>query len=176
MEDSLPHLLSLLDLRTSASACFHYRHGLSQTLEIFLKIIFLKFSVPAADSLIEDSGQKHVLKKGDGTMRIDDKIINYEVTGRMRNLPPGGADRVTRAKSSAGEKVLAQKQPEGDAVIRLSKTSKEAQRIKELVLSRPDIREDKVASMREKIESGDYVVNCEDVADKLVNAFIEDLM
>jgi flagellar biosynthesis anti-sigma factor FlgM len=116
------------------------------------------------------------LKKGDETMKIDDKIISYEVTGNMRNLSPGGTDRVEREKPTAGEKVSEQAPPEGDAIVRLSEASKEAQRIKEIVLSQPEIREDKVASTREKIESGDYAVDYEGVADKLVNAFIEDLI
>jgi len=109
-------------------------------------------------------------------MKIDDKIISYEMMGNMRNLPPGGADRVEREKATAGEKVSEQEHPEGDAIVRLSEASKEAQRIKEIVTSQPEVRKDKVTSMREKIESGNYAVDYKGVADKLVNAFIEDLI
>jgi len=109
-------------------------------------------------------------------MKIDDKITSYEVTGNMRNLSPGGAERMERENLAAGGKVPEQAPVEGDAVVRLSEASKEAQRIKDVVTSQPEIREDKVASAREKIESGDYAVDYEGVADKLVNAFIDDLI
>jgi flagellar biosynthesis anti-sigma factor FlgM len=116
------------------------------------------------------------LKKGDEIMKIDDKITSYEVTGNMRNLSPGGTGRVEREKPAAGERVSEQAPAEGDAIVRLSEASKEAQRIKDVVTSQPEVREDKVASAREKIESGEYAVDYEGVADRLVNAFIEDLI
>jgi flagellar biosynthesis anti-sigma factor FlgM len=94
----------------------------------------------------------------------------------MRNLSPGGADRVEKEKPTAGERVSEQAPPAGDAIVRLSEASREAQRIKEIVTSQPDIRADKVASAREKIEAGEYAVDYEGVADKLVNASIEDLI
>jgi len=109
-------------------------------------------------------------------MKIDDKITSYEVTGNMRNLSPGGAERLERETLTAGEKVSEHEHPEGDAVVRLSEASKEAQRIKDVITSQPEVREDKVASAREKIESGEYAVDYEGVADKLVNAFIDDLI
>lgn len=109
-------------------------------------------------------------------MKIDDKIISYELTGNMRNLSPGGAVKVEKDKSTAGERVSEQEHSEEDVIVRLSETSKDAQRIREIAASQPEFREDTVASMREKIESGDYALDYEGVADKLVNAFIQDLI
>ena len=109
-------------------------------------------------------------------MKIEDKIISYEVTGNLKNLSAGSAERLERERLAAGEKASEQAPPEGDAVVRLSEASKEAQRIKEAVTSQPEIREDKVASIREKLESGNYAVDYEGVAEKLVNAFLDDLM
>ena len=108
-------------------------------------------------------------------MKVDDKMISYEVTGNIRKLSPGKTDRVDKDKSAAGEKVP-EEHSKGDTVVRLSETSKETRRIRELVLSQPEVREDKVASSREKIESGDYELDYEGIADKLVNAFIKDLI
>jgi hypothetical protein len=42
--------------------------------------------------------------------------------------------------------------------------------------SLPEARAEKVALLREKIESGAYEVNSGAVADRLVDAFIEDLL
>jgi len=116
------------------------------------------------------------LIKGDETMKIEDKIISYEVARNQKHLSPISAERLERERLTVGEKVPEQALPEGDAVVRLSEASKEAQRIKEIVTSQPEIRQEKVASIREKIESGNYAVDYEGVADKLVNAFIEDLL
>jgi len=109
-------------------------------------------------------------------MKIDDKIISYELTGNTRNQALGGADRVGREKLAAGEKVPEQDPPEEDAIVRLSEASREVRRIKEIVLSQPEVREEKVADLREKIESGEYAVDYESVADRMVNAFIDDLI
>jgi negative regulator of flagellin synthesis FlgM len=109
-------------------------------------------------------------------MKIEDKIISFEVAGNLKNISPSGAERLERERLAAGEKVPEQASAEGDAVVRFSEASKEAQRIKEAVASQPEIREDKVASVREKLESGSYEVDYEGVADKLVDAFIEDLI
>lgn len=109
-------------------------------------------------------------------MKIDDKIVSYEVPGNMRNLSSGGADKVERETSAAGHKMAEQAPPGEDAIVRLSAASREAQKIREIVTSQPEVRDDTVASMREKIASGDYTLDYEGVADKLVNAFIEDLI
>lgn len=109
-------------------------------------------------------------------MKIEDKFISYEVAGNLKGLSPGSAERLERERLAAAEKAWEQVPTEGDAVVRLSEASKEAQRIKEVVTSQPEIRQDKVASIREKLESGNYAVDYEGVADKLVNAFLEELL
>lgn len=109
-------------------------------------------------------------------MKIDDKIISYELTGSMRNQALGDADKLGKEKSAAGDKTSEQAHPEQDAIVRLSDTSREAQKIKEIVTSQPEVRQDRVASLREKVTSGDYALDYEGVADKLVNAFLDDLI
>jgi negative regulator of flagellin synthesis FlgM len=108
-------------------------------------------------------------------MKIDDKIISYELTGNIRKLSPGDTERVEQEKLHPEKQVQEQKQPEGDAIVHLSQASKEAQAVKELIGSLPDARDDVVASMRGKIETGTYEVKYEAVADKMVDAFLNDL-
>jgi flagellar biosynthesis anti-sigma factor FlgM len=108
-------------------------------------------------------------------MKINDKIISYEVTGNLRKLSSGAADGLEKERLSSEKQVQAQ-QPDGDAIVHLSQATREAKAIREFLGSLPEFRAEKVALMREKIESGAYEVNYEAVADKLVDAFMDDLM
>ncbi|MCR5793176.1 MAG: flagellar biosynthesis anti-sigma factor FlgM [Lachnospiraceae bacterium] len=57
----------------------------------------------------------------------------------------------------------------------LSQTGKDLQVAKEAVKSAPDIREDRVAELKAKIQSGEYNVSAEDFADKLVEKYMTKL-
>jgi flagellar biosynthesis anti-sigma factor FlgM len=109
-------------------------------------------------------------------MKIDDKIISYEVPGNMRKVSPGAPDRLEAEKLPPETQVREEQPMEGDAIVHLSRTSREAKAIREFLDSLPDVRRDKVSLVRDKIASGTYEVNYEGVADKLVDAFIEDLL
>lgn len=54
-----------------------------------------------------------------------------------------------------------------DAVV-LSPEAKQIQKAKELIDSLPDIREEKVAEIRARIESGEYQIDGEKIASKMV--------
>jgi flagellar biosynthesis anti-sigma factor FlgM len=109
-------------------------------------------------------------------MKIDDKIISYELAGNLRNQALGDADKVEKERSAAGDRASEQAPAKEDAIVRLSDASRDAQKIREIVTSQPAVREDRVASLREKIASGDYTMDYDGVADKLVNAFLDDLI
>jgi negative regulator of flagellin synthesis FlgM len=109
-------------------------------------------------------------------MKIDDKIMSYELTGNIGKLSPGGTEKVEEEKLHPDKQVQEQKPPEEDAVVHLSQASKEAQAVEELLGSLPDVRDDVVASIRSKIETGTYEVKYEAVADKMVDAFLNDLV
>jgi flagellar biosynthesis anti-sigma factor FlgM len=47
-------------------------------------------------------------------------------------------------------------------------------RIREAVENAPDIREEKVASLKKMIASGEYKVNSREVAEKMINEFLTD--
>lgn len=103
-------------------------------------------------------------------MKIDSRIINYDVARNVSNTPPKEID----GKKLPDEQKLENDKSQ-DAIVILSRASKEIQLAKEAIASAPEIREDKVAAIREKIESGSYQIDNRAVAEKLVNAFIDDI-
>jgi len=109
-------------------------------------------------------------------MKIDDKIIGYEVTGNIRKPSPGGTERLEKEKLSSEKQVSDQQPLEGDAIVHLSQATREAKAIKAFLATLPDVRNEKVSFLRDKIESETYELNYEGVAGKLVDTFIEDLL
>ena len=103
-------------------------------------------------------------------MKIDSRISNYDIAKNVSNTP---SNEINGKKLPDEPKLDNDKS--GDAIVNLSQASKEAQLAKEVIASAPEVREDKVAAIKEKIETGSYQVNNQAVAEKLVNAFIDDL-
>ena len=60
--------------------------------------------------------------------------------------------------------------------VNLSTTAKDVQSLKNAVSSLPDVREDKVQSLREQIEKGAYKVDAEKVAEKMVGESLLDVL
>ncbi|MBW1978992.1 MAG: flagellar biosynthesis anti-sigma factor FlgM [Deltaproteobacteria bacterium] len=107
-------------------------------------------------------------------MKIDDKIISYEIGKYLSQSGPGEAGKIDAKKPTDAGGV--EKGPlEDDTVVNLSQISKEAQKVGEAISSEIMVREDKVAALKEKIDMGRYTVDHEAVAEKLVNAFIEEI-
>jgi negative regulator of flagellin synthesis FlgM len=106
-------------------------------------------------------------------MKIDDKI-SYEINKYLPNSPPNATEKIDEKGVSNEQKV--EGSADQDAIVNLSQASKEAQKIKEILASEPDVREDKVADLKERIESGRYTIDHAKVADKLVNELIDELL
>ena len=104
-------------------------------------------------------------------MKIDSSIINYDIAGNVSNTPPNE----TAGKKLPDEQKVGNDKSK-DTIVILSRASKEMQLAKEAIASAPEIREDKVAAIREKIESGSYQIDNQAVAEKLVNTFIDDIL
>jgi negative regulator of flagellin synthesis FlgM len=108
-------------------------------------------------------------------MKIDDRIIYYEVS---KQLPKStqNATELNREKQLPDEQKSAGKAESGqDTIVNLSQALKETQLAKEIIASEPDIREDKVSELKQKIESGTYTIDYNAVADKLVDSFIDEI-
>ena len=56
-----------------------------------------------------------------------------------------------------------------------SRTSKEAQRIKDILASEPEIREERVMEIKKKIESGTYRIDHQAIAGKMVDGFLDEV-
>lgn len=77
------------------------------------------------------------------------------------------ASKVTNVKKTTGTSF-------GDK-LEISQTGKDYRVAKNIVAQTPDIREDIVADIKKRMESGTYNVNMQEVADKLVNRYFDEL-
>jgi negative regulator of flagellin synthesis FlgM len=109
-------------------------------------------------------------------MKIDDRIINYEISKHLPQSKPNETKKIEEKQLSDEQKVEKQDQSGQDTIVNLSQASKETQKIKEITASEPDVREDKVSALKDKIESGRYNIDHDDVADKLVDAFLDEIL
>jgi negative regulator of flagellin synthesis FlgM len=108
-------------------------------------------------------------------MKIDDRILNYEISKQLSKSTQN-ATEVNKEKRLSDEQQVEEKaQPGQDTIVNLSQALKETQLIKEIISSEPDIREDKVSELKQKIESGRYTIDNNAVADKLVDSFIDEI-
>ena len=109
-------------------------------------------------------------------MKIDNKIISYEINKYIPESTPNSTEKIEGKQLSEEKRAEEKDRLDQDIVVHLSQASKEAQLIKETILSEPEVREDRVSALRERIESGKYKIDNKAVADKLVDAFIDDLL
>ena len=57
--------------------------------------------------------------------------------------------------------------------VEISQMGKDYQIAKQAVSAAPDVRQDKVNELKQKLESGNYEVSLEELADKMINDFFE---
>lgn len=105
-------------------------------------------------------------------MKIDNKIANYEINKQLSKLMPNIKEG---QQLSDGQKNNEIKSESRDAIVNISRASKEVRLANEVISSTPDIRENKILEIKEKIESGTYEINHQAVAAKLVDAFMDDI-
>ena len=109
-------------------------------------------------------------------MKIDARFLNYEIGKQLPASAPTAKEKIEHEKLAEAKKIEGKNQLEQDAIVNLSPSIKEAQLINEISSSEPDIREDKVSALKAQIDSGNYEVDPETVADKLVDAFIDEII
>ena len=107
-------------------------------------------------------------------MKIDDKIISYEIGKQIPTSASDSKEKVEKGKLPEDQNAVGTNKTEQDTV-ELSPSSKEAQLINEVNAAEPDIREEKVAALKKQVDSGTYRVDPEAVADKLVDAFLDEI-
>ena len=108
-------------------------------------------------------------------MEIDNRIIHYEISKQLPKNVENDIEGMGEKKVSNEPKIEGRNQSQQDTIVNLSTVSKEVQTAKEIIASEPDVREDKVAELRAKIESGNYTVDNKAVADKMVDSFLDEI-
>jgi negative regulator of flagellin synthesis FlgM len=106
-------------------------------------------------------------------MKIDNKIVNYEtnqhITKYAQNINEG-------RQVPDGQKNQEIKHGNKDAIVNISPASKELRTAVEAISSAPEVREDKIAEIRDKIESGRYRIDNQAVAGKVLDDFIDGIL
>ena len=108
-------------------------------------------------------------------MKIDNRIINYEIAKQLPKKTENDIEGLGEQKASNDARIEEKSQSQQDTIVNLSTASKEVQTAKEIIASEPDVREDKVAELKAKIESGNYTIDNQAVADKMVDSFIDEI-
>ena len=108
-------------------------------------------------------------------MKIDNRIIHYEISKQLPKRPENEIEGMGEKQTSTEQKVEENNRSQQDTIVNLSTASKEAQTAREIIASEPDVREDKVAELKKRIESGNYAVDNKAVADKIVDSFIDEI-
>ncbi len=106
-------------------------------------------------------------------MKIDNTYTNYD----LEKISPKAGKPVMATPESPSESGSPDKQgAPRDAIVNLSQASKEASLMENAIAEAPDIRQDKVLALKEKIATGQYELNPQAIADKMVDHFTNDLM
>lgn len=108
-------------------------------------------------------------------MNINDKVINYDLSKHLAQAAKETAGQTETKKPVENQQIERPDQAGQDTIVNLSPALKEAQAIKDVIAAEPDIREDKVAEIKAKIESGTYRIDHQAVADKMVDSFIDEI-
>ena len=108
-------------------------------------------------------------------MKIDNRIINYEIAKQLPKKTENDIEGLGEQKASNEARIEEKSQSQQDTIVNLSTASKEVQTAKEVIASEPDVREDKVAELKAKIEAGNYTIDNQAVADKMVDSFIDEI-
>lgn len=86
----------------------------------------------------------------------------------QRPVPAGGSSRSPAAERSGGEdRAAAARGAAGDKVT-LTDTARQLQKLADAVQSAPDTDAARVAALKESVERGDYKVDADKVATKLI--------
>ena len=102
---------------------------------------------------------------------------------KISDTKPPREIKHTTQNASIQDKVINLKAKKGknaeplEEKVSLSQKAKDIERIQEILRNTPDVREDRVALLKKKIESGEYNVKGKEVADQMLREFLlEDLL
>lgn len=93
------------------------------------------------------------------------RVNNSGVQG-TENLKSNQVDRATTNNKSEEKKSV--KQENADAKTEISSKARELAVAKDIALNAPDVREAKIAELRRRIQSNEYNVKPDDIAEKMI--------
>jgi flagellar biosynthesis anti-sigma factor FlgM len=109
-------------------------------------------------------------------MKINDRITNYEISKHLPQSTKSTAEQTGEKQFVDKQKTTGTEHSEQDAIVNLSSTFNEAQTVKKIIESEPEVRKDKVAELKGRIESGRYSIDHKAVAEKMVDSFLEETL
>ncbi len=84
-------------------------------------------------------------------------------------------DRTQETANNASRSIDATSKVERGTVVNLSQKSRDVQIARKAIEAQPDVRSEKVQAITDKIENGTYVVNHNRTAEKMAQAFFEEM-
>ncbi len=84
-------------------------------------------------------------------------------------------DRTQETADKASRSIDATSKVEGGTVVNLSQKSRDVQIARKTIEAQLDVRSEKVQSITDKIENGTYVVDYNRTAEKMAQAFFEEM-
>lgn len=91
--------------------------------------------------------------------KTEDKVVNAEHAGRAAGSEPAAAEQARRTQADK---------------VQLSPEGKELQKLRDIVLKAPEVREEKVQSIKDQIKAGTYEVSADQLANKLLGGKIDE--
>jgi len=108
-------------------------------------------------------------------MKVDNLVPNHFETAKQ---PDNALQRVSQKTDStppAANPETGASSDTSDSVVHLSSTAKDVQLARQAAAREPDIREEKVAELKARIDAGEYQPDAEAVAGKMVDTFLKEL-
>jgi len=101
------------------------------------------------------------------------KISGSNEIGNYVNKSHTGETKKTGDKTGAMKE--RQQQPREGAIVDISQRSKDVQKVQKAILGEPEVRMEKVKTIKEQIEKGEYKIDYDGTAEKILKAFFDDM-
>jgi len=107
-------------------------------------------------------------------MNVNDKNMISEISKHLPRSTQNDTKQISARQLVDEKKIEGLDQAGQDAIVDFSPQLKDAQAIREIIASEPDVRKDVVATLKATIEAGRYSLDSMAVADKLVDFYIDE--
>jgi len=111
----------------------------------------------------------------DLVMKIDNRVLNYTINQNHTKSITDENSKVEGKQTVDDSKAGAKNELKEEILVNFSRESKEAKLIQDVISDEPDVRHDKIAEIKAKIESDNYRINHDAVADNIVDEAIDEL-